>query len=91
MHDFDVNARGTLNVLEAVRAQSNPPALLFTSTNKVYGGMDDVCLRLRGLRYVPDDYLRVCGFNEKRPLDFHSPYGCSKGTADQLVLDYARS
>lgn len=91
MHDFEINARGTLNVLEAVRAQSKPPALLFTSTNKVYGGMDDVPLHLRGLRYAPDDYLRVCGFNEKRPLDFHSPYGCSKGTADQLVLDYARS
>jgi CDP-paratose 2-epimerase len=91
VHDFDVNARGTLNVLEAARAQSAPPALLFTSTNKVYGGMDDVSLRLRGLRYEPEDPVRICGFTEERRLDFHSPYGCSKGTADQLVLDYARS
>jgi CDP-paratose 2-epimerase len=90
-HDFDVNARGTLNVLEAVRAQSEPPALLFTSTNKVYGGMEDVPLRLRGLRYEPEDNLRCSGFGEERRLDFHSPYGCSKGTADQYVLDYARS
>jgi CDP-paratose 2-epimerase len=91
LHDFEVNARGTLNVLEAVRAQSAPPALLFTSTNKVYGGMDDVRLRLRGLRYEPEDHLRLSGFSEDRKLDFHSPYGCSKGTADQYVLDYARS
>jgi len=90
-HDFDVNARGTLNVLEAARAQSEPPAVLFTSTNKVYGGMEDVGLRLRGLRYEPEDLLRCSGFSEERRLDFHSPYGCSKGTADQFVLDYARS
>lgn len=92
LHDFDVNARGTLNVLEAARAQAEQPAVLFTSTNKVYGGMEDVRLRLRGLRYEPaDDHLRVRGFSEERRLDFHSPYGCSKGTADQYVLDYARS
>jgi CDP-paratose 2-epimerase len=91
-HDFDVNVRGTLNVLEAVRAQANPPALLFTSTNKVYGGMEDVPLRLRGQRYEPaDETLRARGFGEDRRLDFHSPYGCSKGAADQYVLDYARS
>ena len=91
-HDFDVNARGTLNVLEAVRARKNPPALLFTSTNKVYGGMADVALCQRGERYEPQDAaLRARGFSEERPLDFHSPYGCSKGTADQYVLDYARS
>jgi CDP-paratose 2-epimerase len=92
MHDFEVNARGTLNVLEAARAQAEQPAVLFTSTNKVYGGMEDVRLRLRGLRYEPaDDHLRVRGFSEDRRLDFHSPYGCSKGSADQYVLDYARS
>jgi CDP-paratose 2-epimerase len=50
-----------------------------------------VCLRLRGLRYEPEDPMRLSGFSEERRLDFHSPYGCSKGTADQLVLDYARS
>jgi CDP-paratose 2-epimerase len=91
-HDFDVNARGTLNVLEAARAQKEPPAVLFTSTNKVYGGMEDVPLRQRAQRYEPaDDTLRARGFGEDRPLDFHSPYGCSKGAADQYVLDYARS
>jgi CDP-paratose 2-epimerase len=91
-HDFDVNARGTFNVLEAARRQETPPAVLFTSTNKVYGGMEDVTLRRRGNRYEPaDEILRARGFSEKRPLDFHSPYGCSKGAADQYVLDYARS
>ncbi len=92
VHDFEVNVRGTLNVLEAVRAQEQPPVLLFTSTNKVYGGMTDVPLKLRGLRYEPcDAALSARGFGEDRPLDFHSPYGCSKGAADQYVLDYARS
>jgi CDP-paratose 2-epimerase len=90
--DFDVNARGTLNVLEAIRAQSNPPALVFTSTNKVYGALEDVGLRRHNQRYEPTDpSLRQTGVSENRPLDFHSPYGCSKGTADQYVLDYARS
>ncbi|HEX2222609.1 MAG TPA: NAD-dependent epimerase/dehydratase family protein, partial [Thermoanaerobaculia bacterium] len=96
VHDFEVNARGTLNVLEAVRAaqsdHTEPPPLIFTSTNKVYGGMEDVALRLRGLRYEPcDDGLCARGFGEDRRLDFHSPYGASKGAADQYVLDYARS
>ncbi|HEY0510681.1 MAG TPA: NAD-dependent epimerase/dehydratase family protein [Thermoanaerobaculia bacterium] len=91
-HDFEVNARGTLNVLDAVRAQETPPALLFTSTNKVYGGMEDVALCRRGNRYEPaDEAVRASGFGEDRPLDFHSPYGCSKGTADQYVIDHARS
>ena len=92
VHDFDVNVRGTLNVLEAARAQEVPPKVLFTSTNKVYGGMEDVVFRRRGLRYEPcDESLRARGFGEDRRLDFHSPYGCSKGAADQYVLDYARS
>ncbi|HEX2645234.1 MAG TPA: SDR family NAD(P)-dependent oxidoreductase [Thermoanaerobaculia bacterium] len=92
IHDFEVNAHGTLNVLEAVRAQAAPPALVFTSTNKVYGGMEDVDLRLQGRRYEPaDETLRRHGFGEARRLDFHSPYGASKGAADQYVLDYARS
>jgi CDP-paratose 2-epimerase len=91
-HDFAVNAGGTLNVLEALRALPDRPPLVFTSTNKVYGGMDDVPLRLRALRYEPvDPELAATGFGEERRLDFHSPYGCSKGTADQYVLDYARS
>jgi dTDP-L-rhamnose 4-epimerase len=93
--DFDVNARGTLNVLEALRAAKDAgrePALLFTSTNKVYGALDDVPLEQRGRRYEPADAgLRERGVSEERPLAFHSPYGCSKGAADQYVRDYARS
>jgi CDP-paratose 2-epimerase len=92
VEDFEVNARGTLNVLEALRALRQPPPLLFTSTNKVYGGLYDVPLACDGSRYEPEDAgLRATGIGEARPLDFHSPYGCSKGTADQYVLDYARS
>jgi CDP-paratose 2-epimerase len=90
--DFSINAQGTLNVLEAVRSRANPPALLMTSTNKVYGGLEDVALKVEDQRYRPvDDALTARGIAETRPLDFHSPYGCSKGTADQYVLDYARS
>ncbi|HEY0158597.1 MAG TPA: NAD-dependent epimerase/dehydratase family protein, partial [Thermoanaerobaculia bacterium] len=90
--DFEVNARGTLNVLEAVRHSLHKPPLFFTSTNKVYGGLEDVALREDGLRYAPADAaIAKRGISEARPLDFHSPYGCSKGTADQYVLDYARS
>ncbi|HVX84371.1 MAG TPA: NAD-dependent epimerase/dehydratase family protein [Phycisphaerae bacterium] len=92
IHDFEVNARGTLNLLEAIRGMDNPPPLVFTSTNKVYGGLPDVKLRVHLGRYEPeDDHLRACGISERRPLDFHSPYGCSKGAADQYVLDYART
>jgi CDP-paratose 2-epimerase len=90
--DFAVNAQGTLNVLEAVRAQRQPPAVVLTSTNKVYGGLEDVGLQVEDGRYGPEDAaLRANGVPEARPLDFHSPYGCSKGTADQYVVDYARS
>jgi len=92
LHDFAVNARGTLNVLEAVRALAPPPPLLFTSTNKVYGGLADVELRLTARAYEPAHAPTRCkGIGEARPLDFHSPYGCSKGAADQYVLDYART
>lgn len=90
--DFDVNARGTLNVLEAVRKQPNPPFVLFTSTNKVYGDLGDIRLERAGRRYEPcDPRIRAKGIGEDRPVDFHSPYGCSKGAADQYVLDYGRS
>jgi CDP-paratose 2-epimerase len=90
--DFEINARGTLNVLEAMRALPDPPSLLFTSTNKVYGDLADVPLVRRDGRYEPKDRrLAACGIGEERPLDFHSPYGCSKGAADQYVLDYART
>jgi CDP-paratose 2-epimerase len=92
LHDFEVNVRGTLNVLEALRALGRPVPLLFTSTNKVYGGLDDVLLSEESERYTPEGRdLRENGIGEWRPLDFHSPYGCSKGGADQYVIDYARS
>jgi CDP-paratose 2-epimerase len=90
--DFSVNALGTLNVLEAARAQPAPPSVLMTSTNKVYGGLEDIGLRLDARRYGPvDPHIARHGVAESRPLDFHSPYGCSKGAADQYVRDYARS
>jgi CDP-paratose 2-epimerase len=92
VEDFEVNARGTVNVLEAVRALPEPPPVVFTSTNKVYGNLEDMTLALRGQRYAPtDDDVRAHGVSEARPLRFHSPYGCSKGAADQYVLDYAHS
>jgi CDP-paratose 2-epimerase len=86
--DFDINALGTLNVLEAARAADPQPAVLFASTNKVYGGLEDLTCTAEGDRYVCD--LSDRGVGEQRPLDFHSPYGCSKGAADQYVRDYAR-
>jgi CDP-paratose 2-epimerase len=90
--DFEVNARGTLNLLEAVRRTDRPPSVLFTSTNKVYGHLDDVPLERQGKRYQPvDASIAANGIAEECPLDFHSPYGCSKGAADQYVLDYART
>ncbi|WP_234196391.1 NAD-dependent epimerase/dehydratase family protein [Pseudacidovorax sp. NFM-22] len=90
--DFEVNALGTLNVLEAARRQAVPPSVLITSTNKVYGALDDVPLQLGDEGYAPQDaQLAAHGIGEDRPLDFHSPYGCSKGAADQYVRDYARS
>ncbi|MFH5803710.1 NAD-dependent epimerase/dehydratase family protein [Alienimonas sp. DA493] len=93
--DFETNARGTLNVLEAVRAEQDrgrAVPLLFTSTNKVYGDLGGVETRREGDRYRPaDPDLARRGVSEGQPLDFHSPYGCSKGAADQYVLDYART
>jgi CDP-paratose 2-epimerase len=86
VYDFEVNARGTLNVLEAARRSGS--AVFFTSTNKVYGGMDDVPVVELPSRYAYADLPE--GASERQPLDFHSPYGCSKGTADQYVHDYAR-
>jgi CDP-paratose 2-epimerase len=90
--DFEVNARGTLNLLEAIRACDRPPSLLFTSTNKVYGHLDDLALTARTTRYEPTlSDTRHRGIDETRRLEFHSPYGCSKGVAEQYVLDYART
>ena len=91
-HDFAVNAGGTLNLLEAMRRLENPPPMVFTSTNKVYGALPDVELAEGDERYRPvDPQIAGHGIDESRPLDFHSPYGCSKGAADQYVLDYART
>ncbi|OLY92101.1 CDP-paratose 2-epimerase [Cnuella takakiae] len=91
-HDFEVNALGTLNLLEAIRHSESKPTLLFTSTNKVYGDLEDIGMAARATRYEPKDaYYRANGINELRNLDFHSPYGCTKGVADQYILDYART
>lgn len=87
--DFEVNALGTFNVLEAVRtAAGGLPAVLYSSTNKVYGNLEHVRVVERDGRYAYEDRPR--GVNELEPLDFHSPYGCSKGAGDQYVRDYAR-
>ena len=90
--DFAVNLGGTFAVLEALRRRGEPVPLVFASTNKVYGDLADVALGREGDAYAPrDPALRAHGIAEDRPLDFHTPYGCSKGAADQYVLDYARS
>lgn len=86
--DFDINALGTFNLLEAVRLTGADPVVLFASTNKVYGGMEDIAIVERKGRYQYRDFPH--GISEDRLLDFHSPYGCSKGAADQYVHDYAR-
>lgn len=87
--DFETNAKGTLNMLELVReSRGIEPVFLYASTNKVYGGMEDVETVEGEHRYSYRDYPQ--GIPEDRPLDFHSPYGCSKGAADQYVRDYAR-
>jgi CDP-paratose 2-epimerase len=90
--DFEVNARGSLNVLEAVRRTGRNVPVIFASTNKVYGALEDLGMVELDDRYVPaDEAVRANGIGEDRPLDFCTPYGCSKGVADQYVLDYAKS
>lgn len=90
--DFDVNLRGTFTLLEALRQRGEKVPLIFASTNKVYGNLPDIALERSGEAYVPvDPAIRERGIGEQRPLDFHTPYGCSKGAAEQYVLDYARS
>ena len=86
--DLEVNVLGTFNALEAARLVGEDPIFIYTSTNKVYGAMDDVTVVERNERYEYDNL--PSGVSESRPLDFHSPYGCSKGAADQYVRDYAR-
>src|SRR5690606_7335615 len=76
----------------AARARPVPPPVILTSTNKVYGGLEDLQLSVQAQRYLPvSAAIAARGIAEDRPLDFHSPYGCSKGAADQYVVDYARS
>jgi len=87
-NDFEINALGSFNILEAARKAKNPPVLLYTSTNKVYGEMTNTKVIEKNSRYI---YKNLpLGISEDQPLDFHSPYGCSKGSADQYFHDYAR-
>lgn len=92
LDDHAVNVVGTLNVLEAIRRSRHRPGLLFASTNKVYGALPGMAFAQNEQRCQPDDEaIRRHGIGEAQPLDFISPYGCSKGAADQYVLDYCRS
>jgi len=86
--DFETNVMGSHNLLEAVRLHVPAAAVVYSSTNKVYGDLEQFSYRETESRYVCSD--RPNGFDEATPLDFHSPYGCSKGAADQYMLDYAR-
>jgi len=85
--DFDINASGALNILECFRLFSPDALLIYSSTNKVYGELNKIALVEGENRYQFPDRI---GISESQPLDFHSPYGCSKGSADQYVIDYAR-
>lgn len=88
--DFEINARGSLNVLESIR-KHNPEAIaVYASTNKVYGGLEHFPVGEQDERYVFTDESLLQGVSEGTNLDFHSPYGCSKGTADQYFVDYGR-
>jgi len=89
--DFDINVRGTINLLDAVRVRPVAVPVIFASTNKVYGDLADIEFDTLHDRYEPKSFRTRRGIDETRPLDFHTPYGCSKGAADQYVLDYARS
>lgn len=86
--DFEINAEGSFNVLEAIRETGQRPVTFYASTNKVYGGMEDVVTVEKETHYAYRDFPG--GIPEERGLDFHSPYGCSKGAADQYFRDYAR-
>jgi CDP-paratose 2-epimerase len=89
--DFMINALGTFNVLEAVRNAENKPILLYASTNKVYGSLESLKVTEKKTRYAFKDLsIQRNGVSESVQLDFHSPYGCSKGSADQYVIDYSR-
>ncbi len=86
--DFEINARGTIHLLEAVRHEAPEAVVFYASTNKVYGGIETMAVVENESRY---EFASLpCGLSEEQPLDFHSPYGCSKGSGDQYVRDYAR-
>jgi CDP-paratose 2-epimerase len=90
--DYEINIGGTFNLLEALRAKGDHTPVVFASTNKVYGDLADLAFTCTAAGYIPtDEAVRANGISEARPLDFHTPYGCSKGSADQYVLDYSRS
>jgi CDP-paratose 2-epimerase len=86
--DFEVNTMGSHNLLEAVRQYAPEAILVYSSTNKVYGDLEQYTYRENETRYICNEYPE--GFDEKTQLNFSSPYGCSKGAADQYMLDYAR-
>lgn len=86
--DFEINARGTFNTLEAARSSNSKPVFIYASTNKVYGGLEDLQVVEENTRYMLKDQPQ--GIKESHGLDFHSPYGCSKGAGDQYVRDYFR-
>lgn len=87
--DFEINVCGTINLLESLRKFNSTATVIYSSTNKVYGNLDFCDYEETPTRYIAKDYKN--GFNEDVPLDFRSPYGCSKGSADQYMLDYARN
>lgn len=93
IEDFDTNARGTFNVLEAARTSRSDPVIFYTSTNKVYGDLTRQPVRLvekdKRWDFADEKYLE--GISEDYPLDFEAPYGCSKGTGDAYCLEYART
>ncbi|GHU16255.1 CDP-paratose 2-epimerase [Spirochaetia bacterium] len=86
--DFEINALGTLNILDSVRKHCKDAVVIYSSTNKVYGDLEQYEYTETDTRYLCPQYPN--GFNESIPLEFHSPYGCSKGSADQYMLDYHR-
>ena len=86
--DFETNALGTFNLLDSIRKYSPNTMVLYSSSNKVYGDFADLTFEENKSRFVCKEFPN--GFDESRQLDFHSPYGCSKGTADQYLLDFSR-
>lgn len=89
--DFDVNAQGSFNILEWARVQETMPIMIYSSTNKVYGSLHELGLEENSSRYLPVNKLESLGIDESFQLSFRSPYGCSKGYADQLFIDYSNT